>query len=62
MACLKPARDLAPRSFSSLVGWRSVPFQSNGPGWFTVYIIAAIVGGLLGGAVYRVFFRAAYRT
>jgi glycerol uptake facilitator protein len=61
MACLNPARDLAPRIFSSLAGWGSVPFRVNGLGWLTVYIIAPIVGGLLGGGIYRVFFRVAYR-
>lgn len=61
MAALNPARDLAPRIFSSLAGWRSVPFTANGSGWLTVYIIAPIVGGLLGGGIYRVFFRPAYR-
>src|SRR4051794_19676441 len=49
MAALNPARDLAPRIFSSLAGWRSVPFTTNGLGWLTVYIIAPIMGGLLGG-------------
>ena len=62
MAALNPARDLAPRIFSSLAGWRSVPFTANGLGWLTVYIIAPIVGGLLGGGIYRVFFRTAYRV
>lgn len=62
MACVNPARDLGPRIFSSLAGWRAVPFQVNGLGWLTVYIIAPIVGGLLGGAIYRVFFRVAYRS
>ena len=61
MAALNPARDLAPRIFSSLAGWRSVPFTTNGMGWLTVYILAPIVGGLLGGGIYRVFFRPAYR-
>ena len=61
MAALNPARDLAPRIFSSLAGWRSVPFTTNGTGWLTVYIIAPIVGGLLGGGIYRVFFRPGYR-
>jgi glycerol uptake facilitator protein len=62
MACFNPARDLGPRIFSSLAGWRSVPFQANGWGWLTVYILAPIAGGLLGGAVYRVFFRTGYRA
>ena len=30
-------------------------------GWVTVYMIATIVGGLLGG-IYHVFFRTAYRS
>jgi glycerol uptake facilitator protein len=62
MACFNPARDLGPRLFSAVAGWRSVPFTTNGIGWLTVYIIAPIIGGLLGGAAYRVFFRAAYRS
>ena len=60
MACFNPARDLGPRLFSSLAGWGSVPFTANGIGWFTVYIVAPVVGGLLGGGIYRVFFRPHY--
>jgi len=62
MACLNPARDLGPRLFSAIAGWRAVPFTTNGFGWLTVYIIAPMVGGLLGGAIYRVFFRTGYRA
>ena len=62
MAGLNPARDLGPRVFSSLAGWRGVPFTTNGLGWLTVYIIAPIVGGLFGGGIYRVFFRTGYRS
>ncbi len=62
MACLNPARDLGPRLFSAIAGWKTVPFTTNGFGWLTVYIVAPIVGGLLGGGVYRVFFRVAYRA
>lgn len=60
MACFNPARDLAPRVFSALAGWGAVPFQVNGTGWLTVYVVAPILGGLLGGATYRLFFRNAY--
>jgi glycerol uptake facilitator protein len=60
MACFNPARDFAPRVFSSLAGWGAVPFVVNGHGWLTVYILAPLLGGLLGGAFYRAFFQANY--
>ncbi len=62
MACFNPARDLGPRLFSSLAGWKSIPFTTNGFGWLTVYLIAPILGGLCGGALYRVFFQPGYRA
>jgi glycerol uptake facilitator protein len=55
MAALNPARDLAPRIFSSLAGWGAVPFTANGIGWLTVYVIAPIAGAIAGGGVYRAF-------
>jgi glycerol uptake facilitator protein len=61
MACFNPARDFAPRVFSSLAGWGRVPFEANGSGWFTVYILAPLLGGLLGGGIYRAFFKRAYQ-
>jgi glycerol uptake facilitator protein len=60
MAGLNPARDLAPRVFSSLAGWGSVPFATNGIGWFTVYLAAPILGAQFGGLVYRTLFRPHY--
>ncbi len=53
MACFNPARDLGPRLFSSVAGWGSLPFTINGSVGFVVYILAPIVGGLFGGAIYR---------
>ena len=61
MACMNPARDFAPRVFSALAGWSKVPFITNGNGWLTVYILAPFLGGLLGGGIYRLLFRPAYR-
>ncbi|HEX4121912.1 MAG TPA: MIP/aquaporin family protein [Verrucomicrobiae bacterium] len=61
MASFNPARDFAPRVFSSVAGWGTVPFTVNGPGWYMVYIIAPLVGGLFGGAIYTVFFKEAYQ-
>ncbi len=60
MAALNPARDLAPRLFSALVGWGSVPFTANGIGWLTVYVVAPILGALGGGGLYRVCFASHY--
>lgn len=60
MGCFNPARDLAPRLFSSLAGWGSLPFTLNGNGWFVVYLIGPFVGGLAGGALWRFVLRGAY--
>lgn len=60
MACFNPARDFAPRVFSSLAGWREIPFTANGTGWLTVYILAPVLGALLGGGIYRAFFKQQY--
>ena len=62
MACFNPARDVAPRVFSALADWGAPPFTVNGAGWFTVYILAPVLGGLLGGGINRVFFKPAYET
>jgi glycerol uptake facilitator protein len=61
MACFNPARDFAPRVFSALAGWGAVPFKVNGFGWLTVYILAPLLGGILGGGIYRVFFKTSYK-
>ena len=47
-AGFNPARDLAPRIFSSLAGWGSVPFSTNGIGWLSVYVLAPIAGAVCG--------------
>lgn len=48
MGGFNPARDLAPRFFSSLAGWGSLPFELNGHAWLTVYVIAPIAGAIVG--------------
>jgi len=60
MACFNPARDFGPRLFSSLSGWGAVPFTANGMGWLIVYILAPVLGGLMGGGIYRAFLRPNY--
>ncbi len=53
MACFNPARDLGPRILSLFAGWGSVPLTANGNGWWLVYILAPILGALLGGGFYQ---------
>lgn len=60
MAGFNPARDLAPRLFSCLVGWGRLPFSTNGNGWFTVYVLGPLTGGQVGAILYRFFFHRAY--
>lgn len=61
MCCLNPARDFGPRLFSAVAGWGSVPFTVNGHGWLTVYIIAPILGGLIGGGIYKILIKPYYQ-
>ena len=62
MASFNPARDLGPRVFSMLAGWGTLPFCVNGMGWLFVYVIAPLLGGLFGGALYILFFKEAYQA
>ncbi len=55
MAGFNPARDLAPRIFSSIAGWDSIPFEFNGVGWWLVYITAPITGAIIGAQAAKAF-------
>ena len=52
-AGLNPARDFGPRVISWLMGWGEIAFPGPRGGWFTVYVLAPVVGALLGGGLYR---------
>jgi glycerol uptake facilitator protein len=62
MAAFNPARDLAPRIFSSLAGWGRVPFNTNGYGWLVVYVLAPVLGAFLGGGIYRIWLAPNYAS
>lgn len=53
-ACFNPARDLGPRVFTYLAGWGTAALPGpNGSGFFTVYVLAPIVGAVAGGGIYE---------
>ncbi|MEQ9453237.1 MAG: MIP family channel protein [Phycisphaeraceae bacterium] len=57
-AGLNPARDFGPRVFAYFAGWG--PTALPGPrGGFWVYLLAPVVGGLLGGVLWDRVFRPA---
>lgn len=50
---LNPARDFGPRLFAYLAGWKEIAIPGPRGGFFTVYILAPIVGAQLGAVVYQ---------
>ena len=46
-AGLNPARDLSPRVFAYLAGWKNAAFPDSHWGFLTVYVLGPVVGGIL---------------
>lgn len=52
-AGLNPARDLGPRLVSFYLGWGDIAIPGPRGGWLTVYVIAPLIGGLIGAGLHR---------
>jgi glycerol uptake facilitator protein len=58
-ACFNPARDFGPRLFAFFGGWGAIALPGpRGTGFLTVYIVAPVVGALVGANLYDLTLRA----
>lgn len=52
-AGLNPARDLSPRFFSYIAGWKGAAMPDKNFGFLTVYVVGPILGGMLAGYLFH---------
>jgi glycerol uptake facilitator protein len=52
-AGINPARDLSPRMFAYLAGWKEAAFPGFSLGVFTVYVLGPVTGGILAALLFE---------
>ncbi|MCB1195897.1 aquaporin family protein [bacterium] len=52
-AGLNPARDLSPRLFAWLAGWKTAAFPDNHGGFLTVYVLSPCAAGICAALVFQ---------
>jgi glycerol uptake facilitator protein len=52
-AGINPARDLSPRLFAYLAGWREAAFPDSGFGFLTVYVLGPVLGGIFAALLFE---------
>ena len=52
-AGLNPARDLSPRIFAYLAGWKKAAFPDSHWGFLTVYVLGPVTGGILAALLFE---------
>lgn len=53
-AGINPARDLSPRIFSYLAGWKKAAFPDQEYGFLTVYVFGPLIGGVLASIIFTI--------
>ncbi len=61
MTAMNPARDLGPRIMSYVFGWGEMAFPGPRGGWW-IPTVSTILGGLVAGAFYRLYYRGVFQT
>jgi glycerol uptake facilitator protein len=61
-AGLNPARDFSPRMVAWIFGWKEASFPDQTGGFFWVYIMAPLLGGVIAGGLFTRFIEPLMRT